>query len=100
MVLPGIVLQELLSGVRSPRQFEALRRDLSLFRLLLADEGDHALAARIVNACAAAGVSVASIDALIAAITIRAGGHLLTCDSDFQRIADHTELRLRLLGPG
>jgi len=54
-------------------------------------------AARIVNACTAAGITIASIDALIAALTIRTGGYLLTCDSDFQRISDHTELRIRLL---
>jgi predicted nucleic acid-binding protein len=97
VALPGIVLQELLSGVRTERQFNQLRADLALFPVLVADEDDHVEAARIMNSCAQAGISVASIDALIAATAIGAEGELLTCDSDFQRIASCTALRVRLL---
>jgi predicted nucleic acid-binding protein len=97
VALPGIVLQELLSGVRSERQFNQLRADLALFPVLLADEDDHARAAQIINSCRKSGLSVASIDALIAATTIRADGELLTCDNDFQSIATCTTLRVRLL---
>jgi predicted nucleic acid-binding protein len=97
VALPGIVLQELLSGVRSERQFNQLRADLALFPVLLADEDDHLRAAHIMNSCRQSGQPVASIDALIAATTIGASGELLTCDTDFQRIATCTSLRVRLL---
>ncbi len=97
VALPGIVLQELLSGVRSTNQFNQLRADLSLFPVVIAETDDHVEAARIVNACMRAGAAIASIDALIAALTMRVRGELLTCDRDFERIADHTALRVRLL---
>ena len=100
VTLPGIVLQELLSGVRSERQFEQLRADLALFPVVLADEDDHVRAAEIMNSCRQSGLSVASIDALIAATAIGAGAELLTCDTDFQHIATCTALRVRLLPPG
>ena len=97
VALPGIVLQELLAGVRSERQFNQLRADLALFPVLLADEDDHVRAAQIMNSCRQSGLSVASIDALIAATTIGAGAELLTCDIDFQHVATCTTLRVRLL---
>lgn len=97
VALPGIVLQELLSGVRTERQFNQLRADLALFPVLLAEEDDHLRAAQIMNSCRQSGLSVTSIDALVAATTIGANGELLTCDGDFQSIATCTTLRVRLL---
>lgn len=92
--VPGIVLQELLSGVRKEEQFKKLREAMAGFPLLSANETHHVRAARISNACRLHGVSCSMIDALIAAQTIESGGRLFTTDDDFQRIAIHSPLKL------
>jgi predicted nucleic acid-binding protein len=94
LAVPGIVLQELLSGVASREQFRRLRAAMAGFHVLLAREGDHVRAARISNACRRRGVACSAIDALIAAISIESGGALLTADADFRQIAPHCGLKL------
>ena len=94
LAVPGIVLQELLSGVRSQEQFRKLAGAMAGFPLLLADHTHHVRAAQISNACRRHGVACSTIDALIAAQVIESGGRLLTTDADFQRIAMHSPLKL------
>ncbi len=92
--VPGIVLQELLSGVRSGGQFRRLERLLQGFTVLIATRNDQVAAAQIANSCRRAGVSPSSIDCLIAAMSIRSDSELFTLDPDFVRIAPHCGLRL------
>lgn len=92
--VPGVVLQELLSGVRVREQFRRLESLTDGFPLLLASRREHVAAARISNTCRRTGVSVSTVDCLIAAQTIAAAGRLFTLDSDFERIAAHTDLKL------
>ncbi|MGH9364222.1 MAG: type II toxin-antitoxin system VapC family toxin [Thermoanaerobaculia bacterium] len=92
--IPGIVLQELLSGVRSAEQFARLERGLSGFPVLDAVREDHVAAARLSNRCRRAGISASAIDCLIAALTLSVRGELLTLDNDFARMAPHCGLRL------
>ncbi|MGH9365614.1 MAG: type II toxin-antitoxin system VapC family toxin [Thermoanaerobaculia bacterium] len=94
MAVPGIVLQELLSGVRGPDQFRSLKSHLEGFPILLATRQDHEGAAHIANTCRAAGVSTATVDCLIAAQTIAVQGEIFTLDRDFEAIAAHAKLRL------
>jgi predicted nucleic acid-binding protein len=92
--VPGVVLQEVLSGVRSPVQFRELRRALEHFELLLAAREHHVAAAEISNACRSRGVAAGLADCLIAALTIGARGALFTTDGDFLQIAEHSALTL------
>lgn len=94
VAIPGIVLQELLTGVRTDDAFARLHRGLAWLRVLLASEADHLAAARLASGCRRAGVTVFGADALIAAQTMRAGAQLFTLDRDFHAIADHSSLRL------
>jgi predicted nucleic acid-binding protein len=94
LTIPGVVLQELLSGVRSQEQFHDLERLLAGFRIFLAAETHHVHAAQISNACRHKGIACSTIDALIAAMTIDCGGRLFTSDADFRRIASHCGLKL------
>jgi predicted nucleic acid-binding protein len=94
LAVPGIVLQELLSGVRSREQFRKLQKAMAGFPLLLAGETHHVRAAQISNACRRHGVACSTIDALVAAISVESHGTLLTTDADFQRIAPHCGLNL------
>lgn len=94
VALPGIVLQELLSGVRRQAEFERLKRLLDPFPVVLAEHTHHVSAARISNACRGVGVTVSAIDCLIAAIATSRDAPLLTIDRDFARMAPHCGLRL------
>jgi predicted nucleic acid-binding protein len=93
--LPGIVLQEVLSGLSTQKQLADLRTKLlGAFTILPASVDDHLEAARLRNACLSRGVNVSGIDCLIAATTIAGGHELFTVDSDFANIAKHSALRL------
>lgn len=92
--VPGVVLQEILSGVRSEVQFTRLQRALEAFPVLLADTAGHVRAAQISNACRRRGIAASNTDCLIAALTIGLRGELWTLDADFQRIAGCCALRL------
>lgn len=92
--VPGIVLQELLSGIREPAQFAKLQKLMVGFPLLLANQRDHVAGARIANDCRRAGIATTTPDCLIAAQTIARGARLFTVDQDFIRMAKQSELRL------
>lgn len=94
VVVPGVCLQELLSGVRTTQQFARLASLMAPYPVLVATRADHVAAARIANACRGAGIAVGTVDALIAAITAQHRARLLTTDSDFQRIALHCAVAL------
>lgn len=95
LLLPGVVYQELLSGVRTEQAFNALEEALSGFPILLADEATHRKAAQIRNACRSAGITAAAFDCLIAAHTnVLPSGALLTLDEDFNPISKVVKLNL------
>lgn len=94
IAIPGVVLQEILSGVRTADQFERLRSALEGFPILLASPDDHLEAARLMNRLRAAGIAGSSFDALIAAMTMRRGAVLFTLDRDFERMASVLPLKL------
>jgi predicted nucleic acid-binding protein len=93
--VPGVVLQELLSGIRNRKQLESVK-DVMLrgYPVIAATVGDHLLAADVANRCQASGVSVSTVDALITALALNGRAQLFTVDQDFARIADHVPLRL------
>lgn len=94
IALPGIVLQELLSGMREKAQFERLEEILAGFPLILATRESHIEAARIANACRSKGIATSAVDCLIAATAIEHNAVLLTSDRDFHKMADYCALRL------
>jgi predicted nucleic acid-binding protein len=93
--LPGIVLQEVLSGLKSEKQLLELREKLlAAFAIVPATVDDHVQAARLKNACIARGLNVSSIDCLIAASAIGGGHRLFAVDADFEAIRRHSDLEL------
>jgi len=93
--LPGIVLQEILSGVRSEKQFADLhRRLLASFNVLLPSAEEFTEAARLKNKCLSRGVRASGPDCLIAAQAITANHELFTTDPDFDAIAKLSPLKL------
>lgn len=94
VAIPGIVLQELLSGVRTDTEVTRLQRLVEGFPIILADRRDHVAAAGIANACRRHGLSVSTVDCLIAAQATGRKAALFTLDVDFERMRDHCNLRL------
>jgi len=94
VLLPGIVAQELLSGVRTGHDFDQMLEILKAVPLLAADRETHILAAQVSNLCRTHGVTVGIVDALVSALCIENGMPLLTADRDFARIAQYANLTL------
>lgn len=93
--LPGIVLQEVLSGIRSHRQFSDLTAKLvAAFTVLAEGIPEHIEAARVRNVCLGKGLNVSGIDCLIAACAVAGDHELFAVDEDFEAIAKHVPLRL------
>jgi predicted nucleic acid-binding protein len=93
--LPGIVLQETLSGLRSEKQFRELqRRLLAAFSILNPETRHHLEAARLRNTCLARGLNVSGPDCLIAAQAIEGHHELFAIDEDFDLLARHAPLKL------
>jgi predicted nucleic acid-binding protein len=80
LVVPGIVLQELLSGVRTDEQRQRLSAILSAFPLALTRCEHHVEAARIATDCRRRGIAASTVDCLIAAQSVIAHAELLTVD--------------------
>jgi hypothetical protein len=86
-IMLGAIRQELLSGVRSERQFESLRGKLEAFLDLEIRSEDHVLAASFFNRCRRKGIQGSNTDFLICAASHRHEAPILTVDGDFARFA-------------
>ena len=99
VILPGVVKQELLSGVRNQAQFDALAEQLVHFPVVLATDLDHLLAAKLFNKCQKSGIQGSHIDFLILALAINNSASILTSDKDFQHYRKHVQFELQMIGP-
>lgn len=83
----GPVRQELLSGVRTDRQFETLRDHLRAFPDVPLVAEDYEVAASFFNRCRAKGIHGSNTDYLICAAAARRRFGILTTDTDFAHFA-------------
>jgi len=90
----GIVILELLAGVREETNIRELQRLLARCHFVpLEEPSDWEAAAALYRACRRGGETVRRAeDCLIAAVAIRTGCSLLHRDADFDRIAQHAPL--------
>jgi predicted nucleic acid-binding protein len=88
----GNILQELLDGLRSPKQFQRLIHCMEPFPLLPLNRGTYVEAARLRTHCREKGIQGSPVDFLIACACTENGFPLLTADKDFLRISKHSEL--------
>lgn len=95
--LPGVVRQEVLQGIRSPQQFELVRRDLDEFADLEAWASDYVRAAEMFNRCKSKGIAPTTVDMLLCSLSVRHKAAIFTLDRDFERYA--RALNVRLYGP-
>ena len=88
----GLVLQELLQGFRGPKSQDRIVSHLSLLPFLVPERSDHIEAAALRNTCRRRGLTLGTIDALLAQLCIRHELTFLTTDRDFVRVARHSPL--------
>jgi predicted nucleic acid-binding protein len=90
----GLIRQELLSGIKSPSQYEKLRATLRAFPDLPVTTADHEAAASASNTCRAKGLVVSLVDILICAIALARHCSIFTTDPDFQNYARILPIKL------
>jgi predicted nucleic acid-binding protein len=89
------IRMEVLAGARDERHLDQLRRLLARASLVPTEPVDYEDAAALYRACRRGGETVRKlIDCLIAATAIRTGVSVLHADTDFERLARHTSLRI------
>jgi hypothetical protein len=93
----GPVRQELLSGIRSKKQFNKLKKYLTEFPDLPLITEDHENAAEYFNFCRAKGIQGSNTDFLLCSIAKRCGFALYTTDKDFLLFSKHLPIKLHKL---
>ncbi|MBI2981039.1 MAG: PIN domain nuclease [Deltaproteobacteria bacterium] len=96
VALTGIILQEILQGIRGDLDCRRTERHLREFTYLPLKEPDTFLkASEIYRECAKRGRKIRKpVDALIAAQAIEAGSELLHNDRDFEQVASVSPLKI------
>lgn len=92
--LLGIILQEVLQGIRNPSDFVALKEYFKPFPLIDLGREDYIRAAELKNDLLRKGKQGSTIDVLIASAAISYHCRLFTADKHFTHIAEHSELKL------
>jgi len=92
--LLGIILQEVLQGIKNPKDFHILKDYLDAFPLIELTREDYIKAAELKNRLIKKGKQISTIDALIASASISNSCYLFTTDKDFEHIAQHSSLKL------
>ena len=98
-VLMGPSRQEILSGLREPTTFDALREILGDFRYLEVLPTDYDEAARLFNRCRSQGIAGTSVDLLICAVALRLEVPVFTTDKDFEHYSRALGVALHSLTP-
>lgn len=96
VAVTGIVVTEVLEGLR--RDVDRIERLLST-RPLLEPQGfgTYRTAAQLFRLARSRGVTIATVDAVIAAIALENDSAVFSVDGDFKRLASLTPLRLHPL---
>ena len=99
VALTGVILTEILQGIRSEREADEVAEQLRAYPILhLDDTADYELAAHLYRSARSAGITVRNMaDCLIAAPCVRSGVPILHSDADFDRLASCTDLEIYAL---
>ena len=90
----GPIRQEILSGIKEPSRFDALRQRLRAYPDLIIDVEDYERAAEFYNVCRQNGVQGSNTDYLICAVAAVRDLTIFTTDLDFQRYRDYIPIAL------
>lgn len=94
VVLCGIVLQEILQGIKARKSYDLVREHLLIFPFVETNRETWLLAASIYRDLRAQGVTLPSVDVTIGALAIQHSLSLFTRDNHFRKIAECAGLKL------
>lgn len=94
VVLCGIVLQEILQGIRARKSFASTREHLLKFPFIETNRDTWLRAAALYRELRAKGITLPPVDVTIAALAIQHDMPLFTRDAHFSTITRHYPLRL------
>jgi len=94
VVMLGLIRQELLSGVKSEKDFIKLRDNLRGFDDYAMTKEDYELAAELYNKCRRKGIQGSNTDFLICSVAIRNGFSIFTVDNDFKIFSKYIKIKL------
>ena len=94
IVIIGIILQEILSGIINKELFAEIETILNDFSYIDIVKKDYIYAAELRNRCKQKGITAGSFDFLIASAAIRNKLTLVTYDKDFMNISKYTDLKI------
>jgi predicted nucleic acid-binding protein len=94
ILMIGPVRQEILSGIREPTQFAALKEKLSAFPDIPIEQSDYENAADYFNRLKGKGIQASNTDFLICAIATRLKAAIFTLDKDFSLFKPYIDLFL------
>ena len=92
--LIGPIRQEILSGVRSRKQFDSLKKYLNSFPDITIITEDYEKAADFFNVCRTKGIQGSNTDFLICSIAERNKFSIFTIDKDFRLISRYIPIQL------
>ena len=92
--LCGVVLQEVLQGIRNQKSFELVRERLLKFPFIEANRETWLLAASLYRDLRSKGITMPPVDVTIAAIAIQNDVSLFSRDVHFEEVTKISRLRL------
>ncbi|MBI3950563.1 MAG: PIN domain nuclease [Acidobacteria bacterium] len=92
-----VIFLELLAGSKTEKEFEELKQDLEAVLHFPIIQEFWIKAARLYFALRRKGITVPTIDVLIATIAIENGAGVVHADQHFDMLSQHTELKTRNL---
>jgi predicted nucleic acid-binding protein len=93
-VICGIILQEVLQGIRDDKNYRQIKSSLSDLPFINTDKEIYLHSSGLYRSLRKKGVTVPSVDVTIASISILNKVPLFTKDRHFRTIARHSDLKL------
>lgn len=94
VVICGLILQEVLQGIKDGRKHKTTRERLERLPFINTDKKTYLLAADLYRRLRRKGLTVPPVDVTIAAIAITSSIPLYTKDAHFWKIEKHSKLKL------
>lgn len=92
--LIGAIRQEILSGIKSNKQFQIVKSHFSAYSDLYLSESDYELAAEYYNLLRSKGIQASNTDFLICAVSTNHDMPIFTMDKDFELLNKHIPIQL------
>ena len=94
VLLIGHIYQEILSGVKTKRDFKLLTQAMEPFDQLELKREVYLKAAEFYNVCKSCGINGGHVDFLICAAAVEHHCKILTIDADFKLFKQHLPIKL------